>query len=320
MLEHPDCVKELAKVKWLDWYGANISFGTLIEGVQNQEVKKILEEVHSATKSQSALINSCFKGNLEHVQTLLAEGVSVNSQLGEGITPLVGAMGKNHTDIVKLLLDRPETKLVMENIDSTTALHFACLKNAASVIILYCQDKRITADIINQKDKWGNTPLMEAVENGSLDALKELSKVDLVDWNTKDGNGRTVMEVAFLYKQRNVVRYLRSRNDALKISNAEKGTDMNVDDLVNVIEGPKNGHKQEKKIKKRKSKKTKKDSARDCSNSDKESEKNHSALKIERIRNEIEQQRKSRREFLEIKGMEMSKLIQATSVVEDNIN
>ena len=251
---HLECLKEFYKVKLVEWHSfpeeddtwchlttANKdSKLTLIEymvkKVKSPEVKDFLKTLEATKVPAYKMQNACASGDGATVQRLLAAGVDVNNQDGRGcFTPLEIAMGRNQTNIVKILLERPETKLVTESLYGTNPLHNACTLNSAEVISLFCNDKRITEEIVNQKELiYETTPLMRAVYAGNLKCVKELSKVKGVDWETKDSLGRILMEVAQSQKKMHIVRYLKNRANQTKQTAVNV---LNVEDLVTFIEG-----------------------------------------------------------------------------------
>jgi len=152
------------------------------------------------------LCTASINGNIEQVEKILArEELDINYCKpchGSG-TPLMQAMKHNRLDIVRkflalsfLLLDKSDTR-------GNTALHWACdtLAEDSSVITLFCQDKRCTPNIINKKNNEGCTALMVAVRRGNVDSVKELDKVEGIDFDTKDNDGRTLIEAAMMSKE-----------------------------------------------------------------------------------------------------------------------
>merc|ERR1719147_496118 len=55
------------------------------------------------------------------------------------------------------------------------------------------------------------TALMRAVHYGALEIVKEMEKVEGIDFDTKDKDGRTLIEVARMRNRTAVLEYLRDR-------------------------------------------------------------------------------------------------------------
>ena len=52
---------------------------------------------------------------------------------------------------------------------------------------------------INADDDDGNTAAQYAANNGYTEVMKILAATGLVDWNKRDGNGRTPLDLALLH-------------------------------------------------------------------------------------------------------------------------
>jgi len=172
------------------------------------------------------------------VERLLAGGVDVNNQNEVGRTALIYAMQYNRASIVRLLLARPETRLDITDCHGYTALHHACWQNSAEAVRLYCQDARCTPDLLNKKSNAGKTPLMEAVFWGSLASVKELARVEGVDWETRDWDiGRkSLLQVARSRKKQHIVKFLEERASG-RHGGREKTEEHGEDELTNFLTG-----------------------------------------------------------------------------------
>ena len=124
-------------------------------------------------------------------------------------TPLMHAMKHKRLDIVSKFLTLPFLHLDKSDMKGNTALHWACNTVSGnedfppnpSVISLFCRDIRCTPSIINKKNNDGRTALMMAVRLGNIEIVKELDKVEGADFDTKDNDGRTLIEVAMMCKE-----------------------------------------------------------------------------------------------------------------------
>ena len=127
-------------------------------------------------------------------------------------TPLMCAMGWNQREVVRFLLTQPELQLDKRDSIGWTALHLGCQYSTdIAVLRLFCQDRRCTPSVVNIKNNDGMTPLMVAVYYGSREIVKEMEKVEGIDFDTKDRYGRTLIEVARMRNRTAVLEYLRDR-------------------------------------------------------------------------------------------------------------
>ena len=126
----------------------------------------------------------------------------LNNKNKNGWTALHRAMDSNSSDTLSLLLAMPEARLNIIDENGCNPLHLACQKNNVEVISMFCQDRRCTPDVLNKKNKEGHSPVMAAVvhQRGTR-ALKKLSEVQGVDWNTNN-EGKTLLEIAKELKNR----------------------------------------------------------------------------------------------------------------------
>jgi ankyrin repeat protein len=168
--------------------------------------------------SVEELCTACRKGNIRTIKRILSlGGLDVN---GGGVTPLMEAMHRNHPAIVTRLLAHPDIRLDCTSSNGLGPLHFACYGNSPSVIPVFGQDSRCTPAIINAKDRWGQTALMQAVDCGNLDCVKEMDKLEGTDWGTDNDKGETLLDVARNTRtERNpmVLQYLLDRNKSVKL-------------------------------------------------------------------------------------------------------
>ena len=92
-----------------------------------------------------------------------------------------------------------------------TGLHKACNNNCCSVIGLFCTDYRCLPGLINMKDTFGETAVMTAVRLGYLQSVVEMDLIEVVDFDSKNREGETLIEVAQKLNHSHVVQYLEGR-------------------------------------------------------------------------------------------------------------
>ena len=134
----------------------------------------------------------CEEGRLEEVRAALARGQDVNSSVRDNRTGLMGAILGGHNSVVELLLSQPSLNVNSTTSIGATALHLAC-PNVTGLRLLLA-DPRLTS--INARDGFGNTPLMWAVSDGSVECVRELVMVEGVDLETRDDDGTSLEQVA----------------------------------------------------------------------------------------------------------------------------
>lgn len=163
------------------------------------------------------LIFAVRNGHLSVVKKLLQHpDVDVNYSDCKGWTPLMWAifcMEPNvgqYLDIVKTLLQVPSLQLGRCCNDGQTALHYVCEENLVSVLKLLCQDSRCNPALVNKKDIYGCTALMNAVCFGHLDNVKELD-IEGTDFHTTTLEGTTLIQMARIENKPEVSEYLMQR-------------------------------------------------------------------------------------------------------------
>ena len=161
---------------------------------------------------------SCYIGELAKVRKAIGRGEDVNDKGLEDNTPLMVlmrhktglmlAVEKKHNSIVKLLLEQPTLDLNLTDRDGWTALHFAASHDNVAAVKLLLADPRLNTH--NHKDimSTGYTPVMTAMVNKNVDALRELVAHPRVDLDTRDMLGRSLEDVSRL-KGGEMVRILK---------------------------------------------------------------------------------------------------------------
>ena len=140
-------------------------------------------------------VKLCKDGRLEEVRAALAMGQDVNSRDGHNHTGLMLALYRGHNSVVELLLSQPSLDVNTSNSGGNTALHWAT-SNVTGLRLLLAHPR---LNSINARGwpRSGETPLMRAVGCGSVEAVRELVRVEGVDLETRDDLGRSLEMVAW---------------------------------------------------------------------------------------------------------------------------
>ena len=118
------------------------------------------------------LFNYSLRGDLEGVVDALAQGGRVAYRSSQGVTPLLAAADKGHTDICGLLLKHGSDVNEMEPQTKTTALHQAALRGYEAVVEALLS----WGVIVDPQDHRGLTPLYGACQEGHLACVLALLK------------------------------------------------------------------------------------------------------------------------------------------------
>ena len=142
------------------------------------------------------LLRACGFGDVAKVRTYLAKGADVNLIDGYmGGTPLMVAMYHNQLEVVTALLSFQN--LDMAAVDGNTGLHFMdpipsrsnITFNSSDCIKVLGGDSRMTEQLVNMKNRFGETALMMALKGGFVYNVIEICKLEGVDWKTKNDRG-----------------------------------------------------------------------------------------------------------------------------------
>ena len=174
--------------------------------------EKILENVDTDDLIQWLKVSKTWK--------ILAENVLVKRWKGK----LIEACRHGKFEVVKLLVERTNTKLNVRDNDGRTALHWACRKGHKDVVqlLMNCQDNNIE---LNTRDNYGNTVFHLACFNGHKDVVQLLLNCSAknIDLNTQDNDGHTAFMLACFNGHKDVVQLLL---------NSDQNIDLNIRDDI----------------------------------------------------------------------------------------
>ena len=121
------------------------------------------------------LIDAAQDGLLDIVKREIDKGADINKPGFLKMTALMGAASNGHDDVVRYLLEQPETDVDVLNAGGTTALMTAARGGHLETVKILLDDPRCD---VNCLGKWGGTALMNAAGFGHMDVVKELLKHD----------------------------------------------------------------------------------------------------------------------------------------------
>jgi ankyrin repeat protein len=132
----------------------------------------------AAINGWSLLHRACEKGRARTVEALLNAGANCNEMTENGSTPLLIAVVRGHTEVVKVLLqfqgvlETMNEHFVKTDAKKRTAFQLAADRSQTELIETMIEKG---ADV-NRKDASLQTPLLSAIENGNLDLVRLLVK------------------------------------------------------------------------------------------------------------------------------------------------
>ena len=154
---------------------------------------------------------------LAHIQSD-PDLVNVVSEDGH-CSALILAIRHGHDELLEILLTQPNIDINRSvNLRGSgvvflhvTPLHYACMKNKASVVARLLQFPEL--DLV-ARDNRGSTPAYWAVANGSRECLDLLAGDRRVDWwNYRSMSGKTPLYVAIYHGHVHIVQILLSIKD-----------------------------------------------------------------------------------------------------------
>ena len=154
--------------------------------------------------------DACYRGDCATVSQILGRNRSldINRYDWDGHTALHDAIMWNKTEVVKILLDHPRTRLDLLTRFGKTVIHGCCVVNYVESLSLLTKDKRCTPDILNMKTKGKDgvemTALMIAICFGSVECVRvlvELPGTDIGPVTVAGGKKLTMKQLALNCKK-----------------------------------------------------------------------------------------------------------------------
>jgi len=119
--------------------------------------------------------------------------VDMNSEDGEGYTPLLWAAEEGHDAVVKLLMETGQVNIESKNYFNQTPLSLAAENGYKAVVKLLLETGQVN---INSKDNYNRTPLSWAARNRHEAVVKLLLETGQVNFESKDNFDRTPLSLA----------------------------------------------------------------------------------------------------------------------------
>ena len=125
---------------------------------------------------EAVLFTAVKKSNYEKVIEMIERGVTTNIQDGDDMTPLAYALRNDDEKMFDLLL-KNDADINRQILKKTSLLTFY-IKSKKSKLLY----RILEADAdVNFQDSIGMTPMMHAIENINIDAIKLLISIDYID-------------------------------------------------------------------------------------------------------------------------------------------
>ncbi|WP_422135591.1 MULTISPECIES: ankyrin repeat domain-containing protein [unclassified Endozoicomonas] len=149
--------------------------------------------------------DACYDGDLDQLERSLADGVNVNAVMVKGLTALMVASIRGHTDVVERLINAGANPNAARTLDGTSPLFLAALKGNADCLEILIN---AGADLNAARTLDGATPLFIAAWKGNTDCVEILIHVG-VDLNaTTTLDGSTPVSIATEMGNTNCVKVL----------------------------------------------------------------------------------------------------------------
>ena len=161
----------------------------------------------SSRKKQ--LIYAIENNDIRLVKALLNDGVDINFNYKD-YTPLIWPIVHRNTEIVKILLERPDIDVNKPNVSKNRPLLIsATLNNIETTKLLLARD-----DIdVNAKSDEGFTALINATTNNNTEIIKLLLARDDIDVNAKSDEGYNSLINATAKNNTEIIKLLLAKGD-----------------------------------------------------------------------------------------------------------
>jgi hypothetical protein len=141
---------------------------------------------------ESVFFTAIKKSNYEKVIEMLEKGVTTNIHDTEDMTPLAYALRNDDEKMFELLI-KNDADVNNQILKKTSPLTFY-IKSKKSKLLA----KLLEADAdINFQDSIGMTPMMHAIENNNIEAIKLFMSIDYkdnLDLNISDYSGKSIFD------------------------------------------------------------------------------------------------------------------------------
>lgn len=135
------------------------------------------------------LLQAARYGDLEDVQSFLAQGTSVSSQDTQGRTALHMSSANGHLDVVKHLIEHG-ANVNMCNMEQNTPLHYAVL-NAHKTVVEYLIFAGANVSAVNRYDR---TPVDEAVSKGDTSLIECITRAAPIPEEPANGEANGLVD------------------------------------------------------------------------------------------------------------------------------
>lgn len=158
-----------------------------------------------STSGATPLMYAAMSGDVQSLRLLLAKGANPNlREQSGGMTALMYAVRKGDPQAVRLLTQEGSSDLTLRNQAGDTALLLATKKGSWQVVAALLPANPGLED----PDRFGQTPLMNAARTGNLGILLRLLDKG-ASVNARDPNGATALTKATLGNHRPAIRALQ---------------------------------------------------------------------------------------------------------------
>ena len=166
-------------------------------------IVKVRSLIADGASKEAALQAAAASGRIGIVRLLLKDGADVNVGNNEGVTPLMDAVAVGNLKMLSVLLGKnagPPVDVNVEDKSGTTAFRLAVIHGSGDALGVAMANKLIQAGAdVNQKDRDGQTALIDTAAGGSVAMLRFLlehgAKVGIKNaegfdaWDVANGRG-----------------------------------------------------------------------------------------------------------------------------------